>query len=771
MSIPEGIPESMIDMITYELLDDPVVAEDNLVYSRNSLLDWFDGCAEIGEPITSPLTGRPMGTGMRPEPNLARQIEQFKARGGRSQRFNESTQTIGTLAKIFEIIDPLRDLFATKNWQAPALVVMGNENSGKSTLLERLAMMPIFPKDKFICTRMAIRVHLRRGPCMAPRLDVFDKQTGTVMWSKVVPMERGRDFVKEAMETVLIQEFGGLTGVSKTKMLILHITGPNCPDLDMVDLPGLVSTHVRGEPENMRAMTADLVESYVRENNSHSLYLVAVPATAAPNQSLAFEVVQKMGLHDRSIGVFTKSDKCDLRDEGIDGLGGLKDLRSKVYQQARDTVPLEQWGYVCTMNRPQDDSNKSNYSALINQSQDEVNFFVEKGMSDLLNAQMAGCKALLTRISIMFHDYLRSTWAPSTILLLREETRDYRVKERALGLPRADSFLMPGMPREDGPDARYTREDIARMALDRATMMLADAASRTMDTLAVELLQRLHIQIVEESCEVAGKPSEVLAHQLNLKHNISTYITDALDELEGMVVGQVAGAMAEDESDFKLGRFPNFIDAMSKIFVRQLAPWKEKTESALMSYVNVAFQSPLSNPHFKLKYTFLNDQRGVLYPHCEMDFDAEALAATIVHTVILRCSILLTETVGMEGEVKHLVMGIDWTESCAAQRGIYLKGLYNVDKVVSQLKAHLELTEEDVESFARTGAILPQDTLAVVQNALSNANMSIHGSGPAQMSAPRGGPGRGVRGPAPGGGRGPAPGRAGAGRGAHPGHR
>ena len=180
MASAEPIPESMIDMITYEILEDPVVAEDGHVYSRNSLLDWFDGCTEVGEAITSPLTGRPMSTSMKPEPNLARQVEQFKARGGKSQRFNESTQTIGTLAKIFEIIDPLRDLFATKNWQAPALVVMGNENSGKSTLLERLAMMPIFPKDKFICTRMAIRVHLRRGPCMAPRLDVFDKQTGTV---------------------------------------------------------------------------------------------------------------------------------------------------------------------------------------------------------------------------------------------------------------------------------------------------------------------------------------------------------------------------------------------------------------------------------------------------------------------------------------------------------------------------------------------------------------------------------------------------------------
>jgi hypothetical protein len=238
--------------------------------------------------------------------------------------------------------------------------------------------------------------------------------------------------------------------------------------------------------------------------------------------------------------------------------------------------------------------------------------------------------------------------------------------------------------------------------------MLATAASHTMDTLAVEMLQRLHIQIIDESCEVAGKPSEVLAHQLNLKHNISQYIADALEELENMVVSQVAGAMSDDDSEFKLGRFPQFINAMSKIFIRQLAPWKDKTDAALMSYVNVAFQSPLSNPHFKLKYTFLNDGNG-LYPHCEMDFDAEALAATIVHTIVLRCSILLTETVGIEGDIKALLHSVDFTESCAAERNIYLKGLYHVEKVVNQLKAHLELDEEDIEHFRRTGSILVSD--------------------------------------------------------------
>jgi GTP-binding protein EngB required for normal cell division len=733
MSLP--IPENMIDMITYEILHDPVLADDGHVYSRDSILDWFDGCAENGEPITSPLTGHPMGTNLKPDTQLAKSIEQFKAKGGKSQRFNESTQTIGTLAKIFEIIDPLRDLFATKNWQAPALVVMGNENSGKSTLLERLAMMPIFPKDKFICTRMAIRVHLRRGPIMAPRLDVFDKQSGSVMWSKVIPMERGREFVKEAMESVLIQEFGGLTGVSKTKMLILHITGPQCPDLDMVDLPGLVSTHVRGEPENMRAMTADLVESYVRENNANSLYLVAVPATSAPNQSLAFEVVQKMGLHDRSIGVFTKSDKCDLRDES-DGLGGLTDLRTKVYQQARDTVPLEQWGYVCTMNKPQDLSQKNNYQALINQSNEEVQFFNDKGMSDLLGSSMAGCKALLTRVSIMFHDYLRSTWAPSTIILLREEVCDYRAKERALGFPRADTFLQPGQAPEDGIDARVTQVELMSMAIERAHVLLQEVSSHAMDSLTIETMERLHTRIMATSCEVSGKPSEVLGHQLSLKQEISEYITEAVDSIEELVITQITSTMHSDNTDFKLGRFPDFIDEISRIFETQLAPWKSKTEAALMSYVNMAFQSPLSNPHFRLKYTFTRDRNNVMGTSVEMDFDAEALASTIIHTVILRCSIFLTETISV-GDIAHFKQ-VNWIENCAKERAVYLGGLHNVDHVVEQLKEHLELTDDDIVSFQRTGSVLPVDNMNMIRSAIENATItgSIHAPTSVSNSTP-----------------------------------
>lgn len=38
-----------------------------------------------------------------------------------------------------------------------------------------------------------------------------------------------------------------ITFISFTSFVFVYwcLSGPNCPDLDMVDLPGLVSTHVR----------------------------------------------------------------------------------------------------------------------------------------------------------------------------------------------------------------------------------------------------------------------------------------------------------------------------------------------------------------------------------------------------------------------------------------------------------------------------------------------------------------------------------------------
>jgi hypothetical protein len=114
-------------------------------------------------------------------------------------------------------------------------------------------MIPIFPKAKQICTRMAIHVRLRRGPAKPPLVEVYDKVAGTVLRDMVIPMEKGNEYVNDAMEKILMSENDGMIrGICSKKMLILHVSSPSAPNLDLVDLPGLVSTFVRGEPENMQ---------------------------------------------------------------------------------------------------------------------------------------------------------------------------------------------------------------------------------------------------------------------------------------------------------------------------------------------------------------------------------------------------------------------------------------------------------------------------------------------------------------------------------------
>ena len=72
--------------------------------------------------------------------------------------------------------------------QTPVVVVVGNESSGKSSLLDRLAMMPLLPRGENTCTRMAILLRLRRSDTpKLPFLLVRDSQSGAVLRQVTAP--------------------------------------------------------------------------------------------------------------------------------------------------------------------------------------------------------------------------------------------------------------------------------------------------------------------------------------------------------------------------------------------------------------------------------------------------------------------------------------------------------------------------------------------------------------------------------------------------------
>jgi len=195
--------------ITSRLMVDPVAALDGFTYEREAIEEWFktrDVSPQLGSPLPSktltPNVNRRLAIGkfvklrLRANSNTVRGVNatiEWEAHGmqppselrrisapaaAASSGTATSAAAVATstavpptraskdmsaaMSKVFTYLDPLRDLLASvlDGWTPPAIVVLGDESAGKSTVLEQLAMLPVFPRKKRFCTRLAIHVHV-----------------------------------------------------------------------------------------------------------------------------------------------------------------------------------------------------------------------------------------------------------------------------------------------------------------------------------------------------------------------------------------------------------------------------------------------------------------------------------------------------------------------------------------------------------------------------------------------------------------------------------
>jgi hypothetical protein len=247
----DDIPPSLVDPITYELFEDPVIASDNHTYERESILQWWAARAAHNEPLLSPLTRERMTRDLRPNIIVRQLVADLKARRAveetkaaetkgheaedddnsdfnlRLPQMPDEVTSVVALARVFAAIDPLRDVLQELSWEPPQIVVMGNENSGKSTILERICMMPLFPTDNKICTRMAIKICLRRGEAKVPQLEVRHIDGRLDRNPIPIPMDVAAARIQEVMLVEVRKENGGKrVGVCQKKMLVVHVVSP-----------------------------------------------------------------------------------------------------------------------------------------------------------------------------------------------------------------------------------------------------------------------------------------------------------------------------------------------------------------------------------------------------------------------------------------------------------------------------------------------------------------------------------------------------------------
>lgn len=146
--------------------------------------------------------------------------------------------------------DFARSLALRKVFKMSLPLCAGSESSGKSTLLERLSMMPLFPRDENVCTKIQIHVQLRRcalqeGLAKMKVVQILDDGTigNTVKESQPISMRDGDTTVREEMQKLVTEEHGELEERGKkictTRAIVLEIESPNVPSIDFVDMPGL----------------------------------------------------------------------------------------------------------------------------------------------------------------------------------------------------------------------------------------------------------------------------------------------------------------------------------------------------------------------------------------------------------------------------------------------------------------------------------------------------------------------------------------------------
>lgn len=363
--------------------------------------------------------------------------------------------TTSDLTKMFAVLDPLRaELNTLVSLTPPKIVVIGDESSGKSTVLEQLIRMPLFPRNKTFCTRLPIHVRLRRP-------DVACDEQACVTMSVItaegyrnhsydaepeeppctIATASGYHFVQDRMSELSSRLAGETGGIVSDRIIVLDVLHPEVPVLDLIDLPGIVSVDVPGvTPPGKVAAVERVISEQIdadREHGLTSFYLVVVPSVR-PNCSNTFKLIQREGLLDHAIGVLTKCDEIkndrdllawikgeDVEDEDDGTIHTAAELGQVALPKGWTATMLEM--PKCTVVA---DGKKVNYYAvhamerLKKQEEAEKRFFrgdnAKDVMRTLYDEGYAGTGALASKLTFEYFEYSRGGWLRKTLARLLE---------------------------------------------------------------------------------------------------------------------------------------------------------------------------------------------------------------------------------------------------------------------------------------------------------------------------------------------------------------
>jgi hypothetical protein len=204
------------------------------------------------------------------------------------------------LRKLINLIDQLRDCGVSDYIKLPRITVLGTQSSGKSSVLESIVGLDFLPRGDGVVTRRPLELrltHLHEGTETKPYAR-FEELKGETFTDFTV--------VRQKIEELTDKKAGTQKNIIDDP-IILNIWSSTCPDLTLIDLPGITRIPLKGsnQPENIEQVTKNMAERYCRD--SRTIILCVIPANQDITVNDGLQMARQIDPNgDRTIGVLTK---------------------------------------------------------------------------------------------------------------------------------------------------------------------------------------------------------------------------------------------------------------------------------------------------------------------------------------------------------------------------------------------------------------------------------------------------------------------------------
>jgi len=180
--------------------------------------------------------------------------------------------------------------------------VLGGQSAGKSSVLESIVGLDFLPRGDGVVTRRPLELRLNH---------LAEGETPWANFSVEIPEKKFYKFeeVRDAINK-LTDEVCGVSKDIVDKPIVLNVYSPTCPDLTLVDLPGITKIAIAGQRHDIEKVTRAMCHRYM--SDSRTIILCVVPANADMTTSDGLQMARdldKKGI--RTIGVITKVDIMD----------------------------------------------------------------------------------------------------------------------------------------------------------------------------------------------------------------------------------------------------------------------------------------------------------------------------------------------------------------------------------------------------------------------------------------------------------------------------